>query len=839
MRPVTLTLDGFRSYASEVTIDWTGKRLVGIVGPIGAGKSSILDAVCFALYGKTPTEKSNQRSLIHQRADVGKVELVFEVDGERWKVIRALRRKGQSPHALYRIDPDNDGDEPLETVLGKAEVDERIEQVLGIDFDGFNRSVMLAQGRFSDFLRAGPTDRDKVLKGVFGLDKVDVMEQVAKRIRDEAKRDLEEYGRRRADLDNVRQLAALANETLAAAKERHQALQSVADRVAKADAGAGAAEQASKDASERTAHLEAIAAKMPNADVSRALLSASADQANQLAQARRALAEASQALVKVKEGRAKLLTKVGGEQGLGAARQQAARRGDAEERATREAQRVVAADEAVTRAKAAHKKAVEAAKAAKTQSTSAAKEAAKVTAAVEQAEKALHEGQHADMAAALRSGLSTGDDCPVCAQAVADLPDPAGSATDIDALEAAVATARTDRASASDVANQAAAELAAANEAVTHAKTSVDDVTTAVGPAKEAEKAAGVALAEIDAALKKALGGDPLTKLATLEGELLAAAAAISEGEEQQANAQVAVDASTKATEQAEGELRTLIATVAALAASLGLEPPSVTNADETDTLLKQVRDTWVAEQALATARREAAITQLAAATAERADALESIGLDPTDDFGKAVAGAHAAVANAEAEVKLRAETLAKSGDLDAEIVAKEAVMQLYDDLAKDLRPSAFLGYLLEEERAELARVSSAQFEQLSGGRYRFSDDGTFSIIDLTAAEQVRKASSLSGGETFLASLALALALAEMVGRGTGRLDAFFLDEGFGSLDAEHLDLAMAGIESLVSGSEDRLVVIVSHVAEMKERIEDLIVLDKDPATGSTIIASG
>ncbi len=72
-------------------------------------------------------------------------------------------------------------------------------------------------------------------------------------------------------------------------------------------------------------------------------------------------------------------------------------------------------------------------------------------------------------------------------------------------------------------------------------------------------------------------------------------------------------------------------------------------------------------------------------------------------------------------------------------------------------------------------------------------------------------------GETFLASLALALALAEMVTRTGGRLDAFFIDEGFGSLDPEHLDLAMEGIGSLVADGSSRLVVVVSHVPEMQE----------------------
>ena len=110
---------------------------------------------------------------------------------------------------------------------------------------------------------------------------------------------------------------------------------------------------------------------------------------------------------------------------------------------------------------------------------------------------------------------------------------------------------------------------------------------------------------------------------------------------------------------------------------------------------------------------------------------------------------------------------------------------------------------------------------------------------DLTAADGIRAPASLSGGETFLASLALALALAEIVAREGGRLDAFFLDEGFGSLDPEHLDLAMDGIERLITTGPDRLVVVVSHVPAVRERVEDLIVLDRDTATGDTLVVSG
>jgi exonuclease SbcC len=146
---------------------------------------------------------------------------------------------------------------------------------------------------------------------------------------------------------------------------------------------------------------------------------------------------------------------------------------------------------------------------------------------------------------------------------------------------------------------------------------------------------------------------------------------------------------------------------------------------------------------------------------------------------------------------------------------------------------------VLEEERAALAELGSAHLEELTGGAFRFSDDDAFRVLDLNAGGAERSADSLSGGETFLASLALALALAEMVTRGGGRLDAFFLDEGFGSLDPEHIDRAMDGIGRLVANDEGRLVVLVSHVAEMRDAIEDLIVLDKHDVTGDTIVRSG
>ena len=97
----------------------------------------------------------------------------------------------------------------------------------------------------------------------------------------------------------------------------------------------------------------------------------------------------------------------------------------------------------------------------------------------------------------------------------------------------------------------------------------------------------------------------------------------------------------------------------------------------------------------------------------------------------------------------------------------------------------------------------------------------------------VRPVNTLSGGESFKASLALALGLSDEIQSSAGgiRLDTMFVDEGFGSLDDDSLRLAVATLQELTEGR--RLVGIISHVGELKERIEKQIVVTKDHAGGS------
>ncbi|MGH2690141.1 MAG: AAA family ATPase, partial [Actinomycetota bacterium] len=174
MRPLELTLEGFKSYAEEQVFTFDGRSLFAIVGPTGAGKSTILEAMMYALYGKTHREQRDTKDLIRTGADSARVRLSFETDSGAWVVTRVLRRKQPSQAVLTRLG----SDVPVET--GQTAVSARIEALVGLDFPAFCSSVILPQGQFDRFLMATEGERSKILKGIFRLDRVDAIRERAK-----------------------------------------------------------------------------------------------------------------------------------------------------------------------------------------------------------------------------------------------------------------------------------------------------------------------------------------------------------------------------------------------------------------------------------------------------------------------------------------------------------------------------------------------------------------------------------------------------------------------------------------------------------------------------------
>lgn len=838
MRPLSIALDGFRSYATKSEFDFRNQRLIGIVGPIGSGKSSILDAVAFALYGVTPAERSSTKSLIHQRADAARVELVFETEGQVWRAVRVLRKAGQSEHALYRYTSDEafqEGEQPVETVLKKGEVDHRIEQLLGLDFAAFNRSVLLAQGRFAELLRATPTQRDEVLKGVFGFDLVGRMERLAKLRRDTAAREVEQLGAERSSLDEVRQRLAAAQIGQARASSRNAELDSIEPELTAQTEQAAELSRNVEAAVVRLKELAELSDRMPEPGATDSILTAAAE-ANRVGssleeragETRRRAQAASRAV-------AEALEEVGGENALSkavAVVSELTMRRQAEEeirqrKARAESERALALK--VLSQSGSHLEKCSA------DETAALARQTQAEAAVGAAEYAHHDAQHADMASALRRDIQVGDVCPVCAQTVHQLPD----LPDIDLTETerALEAARSRLSDATSSARSTALLNTAAAKDVEAAEAAVGRSERAV---RELDEELGITEAAIGAlatGAEQLLGvGDPPELLDGKQQTLLKHREAAQEAAVLADEAQRRSEAAQIGARLSSSALEDIAARLHGIAGRLGEEIVIGKGPGDVQFALDQLRGKWTETQAAAVRTKSELEQALATCRHTREELMVKVGLDPTSEFSETKAAVQAELAGLSAEIKIFRERLEGASDLVERVTKADERLALYKALVSELTPSRFLNFLLREERAVLSDLGSHQFEELSAGRYRFSDDGEFDIVDLTAAEQVRRADSLSGGETFLASLALALALAEIVTRGGGRLDALFLDEGFGSLDSEHLDLAMAGIERLVTDHEDRLVVIVSHVAEMRERLEELIILDKDPATGSTVV---
>ena len=188
MRPVLLTIAGLRSFRSPVDIDFTGRDHVAIVGDTGAGKSSILEAITYALYGQTTFTAQANQELMNDTSLHLRVVLRFRVSGETWEVARTLRRgaQGKVGPATAQLRRVGGGGETVEQVEQVKLVNDRIKDLIGLDSDAFLRTVVLPQGRFARLLvEDKPTDRGRILRQVWRTDELEAAGEAAATARQE------------------------------------------------------------------------------------------------------------------------------------------------------------------------------------------------------------------------------------------------------------------------------------------------------------------------------------------------------------------------------------------------------------------------------------------------------------------------------------------------------------------------------------------------------------------------------------------------------------------------------------------------------------------------------
>ncbi|AIQ60280.1 AAA family ATPase [Paenibacillus borealis] len=178
MKPILLKLSGLQSYREQQEIDFaslTETGLFGIFGPTGSGKSSLLDAITLAMYGKVERAVNGTQGIMNHSEDQLSVAFTFELTSSsgarRYRVERKFKRTGEQSvsNTISRfIEVKDDGDVVMADKL--AEVTRCVEEHIGLKMDDFTRAVVLPQGKFAEFLSLRGVDRRQMLQRLFHLE---------------------------------------------------------------------------------------------------------------------------------------------------------------------------------------------------------------------------------------------------------------------------------------------------------------------------------------------------------------------------------------------------------------------------------------------------------------------------------------------------------------------------------------------------------------------------------------------------------------------------------------------------------------------------------------------
>ncbi|MDQ1678350.1 MAG: repair protein SbcC/Rad50 [Actinomycetota bacterium] len=499
---------------------------------------------------------------------------------------------------------------------------------------------------------------------------------------------------------------------------------------------------------------------------------------------------------------------------------------------------------------------------------------------------AVREARLAGMAAELAAGLVDGEPCAVCGAQEHPAPArPAASAVDAAAEKAAHAEAQLAEAGYAEAAEAVVvAEREVARLRALSGDRTLAELADVVAELSDRLAAAGALVADrtrraaaVDAVRAEAVALEERSRVAGTRGaELEERARALTE----------AVAARRQRLDEARGEdtdvvarrerIERMVATADAVLTAAAAERHTAADAaereGEAETAAWQAGFASAAE-ALAAALEPAALTALSEAL-RRADDAEAAAraavTDPeladtdgaeevdTATPAAAVEATRAALRLAEGAFTDRKRRVEETAQLVVELEAGwdglepvrrtheelTALTDVVNGLGQNTRRMSLRAYVLAARLEEVAVAATRRLLRMSGGRYSFvhtdaaGPRNTRGGLGLDVADDysgsVRAAKTLSGGESFLASLALALGLADVVAAESGgaMLDTLFIDEGFGSLDAATLDLVMDTLDELRAGG--RVVGVVSHVDELRQRIPSRLHVRKG-RSGSSI----
>ena len=930
MRPLRLTLSAFGPYAAEITLDLEklGKGgLYLITGDTGAGKTTLFDAITYALYDHSSSGIREGSMLRCKYADDKTptfVELEFEVHGVRYTVRR--NPEYQRPKARGEGMTTEKADATLTypddrpPVTKAKDVTAAVQEIIGLDYNQFSQIVLIAQGQFTKLLNASTEERSRIFRKLFRTQRY---AQLQERLQAEAAALNQQRTAQNAKLDSLlgglqfspedpdaEALRTLCAQTVpetalslldtltarqaAALEEVGTALQATEAQLDTVQQQLGAAAQAQRLAQQLAARQAELAAAKPTLDAARAEADRHAGDAAQLdaltaqvTQAQSALAayDALDALCR-QQTEARDAARLAAAQAhkrrtqldslnaaLAAAEAELAALADADTRLlalqNRSAQ-LTQRGEALAKleqrladcqrqAKAAHKAQENYRAAAAAQDEARARRDA--------LERAFLDAQ----AGLLAESLTEGAPCPVCGSthhpARALLPHTAPTQAQVEAARQAAAEADRQAQNASAAAQSA---LAAANEAKTSLRRDTETLlperfTTPEGTVPLtfalmtnvlAEENAALQTAQTDCKAQCRQADADCRRKAQLEADRQAKTRQRPTLEQAAAEADRSAAAQNASADALEGQIAERRAALPysrradAQAALDKLEADRSTLRTGMDTAqrkLKQAEQTVAAAEAAVealTAQQTAAQKELPARSAEELTAQQTELTAARETLrsrekqlsaqllpNRKTAAQYRAAAEARQTLESRWQWVsALAATAGGTLTSKQKIkLEAYIQMN-------YLDRILRYANTRLMQMTAGQYElERIGAENQRSQSGLdLGVIDHYNGTR-RSVKTLSGGESFKASLALALGLSDEVQSSAGgiRLDTLFLDEGFGSLDEESLELAIRVLSGLTEG--DRLVGIISHVGALKDRIDRQVVVHKARTGGSTV----
>jgi len=758
VRPEKLVLKGFGAFRQYTEIDFGGVELFALTGSTGSGKTTVLDGICFALYGSVPRHgRRDVAPVVTQGLTESVVSLAFSVGDDHYSVARHVRKDSKRKTASTDEATLERGGEVLAT--GADAVTSSIATLLGLDFDQFTTCVLLPQGEFQRFLHDKPANRQNLLSALLDLGVYERIGQRAAERRERAVGQLATIDQRLAALGTIEtreeEAAVAAVASLTALLGEVEEIQPELEQLATA----GRAAEAEVDRARNWHRLLGQLNPPQNLD------SLAGDRLELAARASEIVTTQAEIVVRISAAEeliaalptSKLLSQ------WSAARQDLRVVG----------QEMAQANTAVVDALGLVEKANVALAAAKT---------------------SYQEVIDQNRAAHLRHTLVLGHRCPVCDQDVPILPPPM--------VESGVEKARSTMKKAEE-------EFDRLSRAATAAESLL------------------LRLEERLAGLGKQVAESPP------EVELAAIADRIQGADEQRRQALADAEVVKRRRDEidearqrlAERERNAMLELQNARDRLAGLEPPPLSFEDPA--IDWKALTAWAADQAaamaVAEAEAEAKHAEVVARLAVRVEEIKArfaaldirVGDRPPRD------AAVDALTQATTRLEQMQRARIEASQLTTERQTTSRAQEVAAMLVKLLRNDAFRNWLLDEVFTALVAGANVRLADLTKGQYSLDMSGReFEVIDNLSAGNRRSVRTLSGGETFLVSLGLALALADQVAEtsiGSARLESIFLDEGFGTLDNETLDVVASVISEL--GASGKTVGIVTHVAELAEQM--------------------